>query len=64
MKNQNQTEMEKSEVGKVELFDFLMTLRSLINSMTTLLLSTATDADEGGGDDDAADDALGISSKP
>lgn len=61
MKNRKQTEPEKSAVDKVELFDFLMTLRSLINSMTAVLLSSA---DEKGGDGDATDNTLGISSEP
>lgn len=50
MKNQEQTAMEKSVICKVELFDFLMTLHSLVNSMTTVLLSSD---DKGGGSDAA-----------
>ena len=38
MKNQEQTATEKPVICKVELFDFLMTLHSLVNSMTTVLL--------------------------
>lgn len=51
MKNQEQTATEKPVICKVELFDFLMTLHSLVNSMTTVLLSS----DDKGGESDAAE---------
>lgn len=51
MKNQEQTAAEKPIICKVELFDFLMTLHSLINSMTEVLLSS----EYKGGEGDAAE---------
>lgn len=47
MKNQEQAVAEKPVICKVELFDFLMTLHSLVNSMTEVLLSSEGKGGEG-----------------
>lgn len=54
MKGQVQTVAEEPVICKVELFDFLMTMGSLVTSMTDILLN-AESGGNGGGKENATE---------